>query len=124
MRAAPISVSAITPVSPFDADGRTFLELSKERWDIIIVDAYRQPYIPFQLATVEFFQLCRDHLAAGGLLTLNVERIPGDDELTATVESTVSAVMPHSWRWPAMKFNEMLVAVNSGSNDRPVVRRP
>ena len=34
------------------------------RYDAIVVDAYRQPYIPFHLATREFFELARDRLTA------------------------------------------------------------
>ena len=34
------------------------------------VDAYRQPYIPFYLATREFFQLARDRLTPGGMLAI------------------------------------------------------
>jgi len=47
------------------ADGRPFLEQTGKRYDLIVVDAYRQPYIPFYLATAEFFRLVREHLAAG-----------------------------------------------------------
>jgi spermidine synthase len=106
-----------------DADGRTFLETTAQRYDLIIVDAYHQPYVPFHLATAEFFQLCRDHLSAGGLLALNVERIPGDDALTRTIESTVTSVLPDSWRWPALRFNEMVVSVNDDAAGRPGLRR-
>ena len=35
------------------------------RYDAIMVDVYRQPYIPFYLATREFFELVRDHLHSG-----------------------------------------------------------
>ena len=35
------------------------------RYDAIMVDVYRQPYIPFYLATREFFELARDHLHPG-----------------------------------------------------------
>lgn len=98
-----------------DEDGRTFLETSATNYDLIIIDAYHQPYIPFHLATQEFFQLCRDHLSSGGVLALNVERIPGDEQLNRTIESTVASVLPDSWRWPALRFNELLLAVNDGS---------
>ena len=47
------------------ADARPFLRRTARRWDLIVVDAYRQPYIPFYLATKEFFALVRDHLAPG-----------------------------------------------------------
>ncbi len=49
----------------FHEDARPFLRRTDERFDVISVDAYRQPYIPFYLATREFFELCRDRLAPG-----------------------------------------------------------
>ena len=48
------------------ADGRPYLQLTDERYDLIVVDAYRQPYIPFYLATREFFEAAREHLAEAG----------------------------------------------------------
>ncbi|MCW2985629.1 MAG: Spermine synthase, partial [Conexibacter sp.] len=39
------------------ADARPWLRATKRRFDVIYVDAYRQPYIPFYLATKEFFRL-------------------------------------------------------------------
>ena len=39
-----------------DADARPFLRRTDERYDLIIVDAYHQPYVPFYLATREFFR--------------------------------------------------------------------
>ena len=97
-----------------EADGRSFLEASDQHWDLIIVDAYRQPYIPFQLTTQEFFQLCERHLTPGGALALNVERVPGDASLDSAIESTVSSVFPDTWVWPALTFNELVIAVNDG----------
>ena len=38
-----------------DVDARPFLRSTDERYDLIVVDAYRQPYVPFYLATREFF---------------------------------------------------------------------
>ena len=39
------------------ADGRPYLERTHKRYDLIVVDAYHQPYVPFYLATSEFFRL-------------------------------------------------------------------
>ncbi len=47
------------------ADARPWLYASTRRFDVIMVDAYRQPYIPFYLTTREFFSLVRDHLEPG-----------------------------------------------------------
>ena len=48
-----------------DADARPFLRSTDERYDLIVVDAYHQPYVPFYLATREFFRLVRERLAPG-----------------------------------------------------------
>ena len=46
-------------------DARPLLR-ADARWDVISVDAYRQPYIPFYLTTREFFTLVRERLRARG----------------------------------------------------------
>ena len=52
-------------------DARPFLRRADRRWEAILVDAYRQPYIPFYLTTREFFQLTRDRLEPGGVVVVN-----------------------------------------------------
>jgi predicted membrane-bound spermidine synthase len=54
------------------ADGRIWLRGSDAEFDLIILDAYRQPSIPSHLATVEFFEDVSGHLGPGGLAVLNV----------------------------------------------------
>ena len=54
-------------------DGRKFLANSKDHYDIILVDAYRGPFVPFHLLTVEFYHLLKDHLSDGGVVAQNVE---------------------------------------------------
>ena len=61
-----------------DADARPFLRRTDERYDLIYIDAYHQPYVPFYLATQEFFELVRDRLAPGGIVALNVATVPDD----------------------------------------------
>jgi spermidine synthase len=99
------------------ADGRPYLELTDERYDVIVVDAYHQPYIPFYLATREFFAAAREHLRPGGVLALNVAAVPGDDSLSEAIGSTVLAEFPQAWRWKPLRFNELMLAL-----DRPVAR--
>jgi spermidine synthase len=97
------------------ADGRPYLELTDERYDVVVVDAYHQPYIPFQLATKEFFEAVRQHLNPGGVVALNVASVPGDDRLPQAVGSTVLSVFPQVWRWRPLRFNQLMLGF-----DRPV----
>ncbi|HEY6380056.1 MAG TPA: fused MFS/spermidine synthase [Candidatus Dormibacteraeota bacterium] len=91
------------------ADGRTYLQTTNERYDLIVVDAYRQAYIPFQLVTQEFFKLMRDHLEPGGAVVLNVARVPGDDRLPRAVSGTLATVFPAVYTWHALHFNDCVI---------------
>lgn len=53
-------------------DGRSFVKKSKDKWDWIFVDAFRDGTVPVHLKTREFYQLLRDHLSPGGVVALNV----------------------------------------------------
>lgn len=72
-------------------DGRLFLQESKDRYDIILIDAYRGPFVPFHLLTKEFYQLVKDHLAEGGMVAQNVE--PSTMLFDSAVK-TINAVFP------------------------------
>jgi spermidine synthase len=56
----------------FVRDGRIFLRQSRDRYDIIILDAFRGGYIPFHLKTQEFLQMARDHLTPTGIVVGNL----------------------------------------------------
>ena len=47
-------------------DARYWLANAGRTYDVIGMDAYHQPYIPFHLTTVEFFQQVKQHLIARG----------------------------------------------------------
>lgn len=99
------------------ADGRPFIEQSDDRYDLIVVDAYRQPYVPFQLATQEFFAAAAHHLRRGGVIALNVATTPADRRLSAAVGTTLLTAVPQVWRWRALEFNDVLIGL-----DRPLTR--
>jgi spermidine synthase len=93
------------------ADGRPFLEKTHKLYDLIVVDAYRQPYVPFYLATSEFFRLVRQHLRPGGALALNVATTPHDRRLSDAIGTTLLTAFPRTWRWRALRFNDVLFAL-------------
>ncbi|MDA1330235.1 MAG: spermine synthase [Chloroflexi bacterium] len=75
-------------------DGRWGLAHSEQRYSLIEIDAYRPPYIPWHLTTLEFFELTRAHLADDGALAINVGRAPGDRRLIDALVVTLSEVFP------------------------------
>ncbi|HEX8051232.1 MAG TPA: fused MFS/spermidine synthase [Solirubrobacterales bacterium] len=94
----------------FAEDARPWLQRSDGGYDAIMVDAYRQPYIPFYLATREFFELARDRLAPGGLVIVNVGHPEGGRELERVLGRTMAAAFPRVLRYPIEPTNTLLVA--------------
>jgi spermidine synthase len=78
----------------FVEDGRWGLAHSPHRYDVISVDAYRPPYIPWHMTTREFFQIVHEHLAEDGVMVINVGRSPDDRRLIDTLASTIRTVFP------------------------------
>jgi spermidine synthase len=105
------------------ADGRPYLERTSKHYDLIVVDAYRQPYVPFYLATSGFFRLVRQHLSPGGGVALNVAATPHDKRLSEAIGTTLLTVFPQAWRWPALRFNELLFALREPVTRSELERR-
>jgi len=99
----------------YNEDARPFLLGHDYRYDIICVDAYRQPYVPFYLATREFYQLVRSRLRPGGIVALNVASLPRDHALVEDTAGTLATVFGHVYRWQALRFNALVLGL-----DRPL----
>jgi spermidine synthase len=93
----------------FAEDARPWLERSEGGYDAIFVDAYRQPYIPFYLTTREFFRLCAERLAPGGVVVVNVGHPEGSDELERILGRTMAEAFPRVLRFPIEPTNTLLV---------------
>jgi spermidine synthase len=117
----------------FEEDARPWLERSDGGYDAIMVDAYRQPYIPFYLATREFFELTRERLVPGGMTIVNVGHPEQSDELERVLGRTMATAFPHVFRFPIEPTNTLLVAsdalpsavrLRDRAADLPVELRP
>ncbi len=95
----------------FVEDGRYFLKRTERKYDVIGVDAYRQPYIPFQLTTKEFFQEGYNQLNDDGVMVLNAGRYGTDYRLVHAIATTMGAVFPNVYLIDVGRFsNTMIVA--------------
>jgi spermidine synthase len=97
-------------VHTYTADARPWLAASHARYDMILLDAYRQPYIPFYLLTHEFFDNVRQHLSPNGVFIVNVGHLPDSNALEQVVSATVRSVLPYVVRDRVSADNTLVVA--------------
>jgi spermidine synthase len=98
-------------LTAYAQDGRYMLNRLQRDYSVIGIDAYRPPYIPWHLTTVEFFEEVRDHLTDDGVVVINVGRTPTDRRLVDAITATMLQVYPtvHVMDVP-YAFNSILVA--------------
>lgn len=98
-------------LTAYAEDGRYMLNQLDRLYSVIAVDAYRPPYIPWHLTTVEFFQEVRDKLQDDGVVAINVGRTVSDRRLIDAMTATLLQVFPsvHAMDVP-LSFNTILVA--------------
>jgi predicted membrane-bound spermidine synthase len=75
-------------------DGRWGLAKSKNRYEVINIDAYRPPYIPWQLTTLEFFLEVRGKMTADGVVVLNIVRVGDNRQVVNSLVMTLKQVFP------------------------------
>ncbi len=99
-------------ITTHNADARPWIQAQTGTFDAILVDAYRQPYIPFYLTTREFFDVVRERLAPGGTVAVNVGHVPGSDDLEKVLTATMRASFGDDrvWRDPVDETNTILLA--------------
>lgn len=96
------------------ADGRYALKASDATYDLIGVDAYRQPYIPFQLTSREFFEEISAHLTPHGVTVVNAGRSATDFRLVDALASTMRDVFPYVMAIDVARYNNtMLIGSNA-----------
>jgi hypothetical protein len=91
-------------------DARPYLRRTDSRYDVIALDTYRQPYVPFYLTTREFFELARDRLTPGGIVIVNVGHPEGQDGLEKVLAATMEEAFRHVARDPIEDTNTLLIA--------------
>lgn len=73
-------------------DARFGITHNENVYDVISIDAYTPPYIPWHLTTFEFFSIVSDHLTDDGVMIINVARIFEDRDLLHTLYTTIESV--------------------------------
>lgn len=94
-------------------DARRFLAADTHQYDLVLIDAFQFPYIPFQLTTQQFFEIVQQHMSPGAALLMNVGRKGGELDVVHAVASTLQTTFPHvSGVSPSGTTNTLLVATS------------
>lgn len=89
-------------------DGRAYLNVDEGKYDVIMVDAYQDITIPFQMSSIEFFTLVREHLNDDGVMVVNMNmRGSEDGNINEYLADTIANV-----------FSEVYTADVKGSTNR------
>ena len=89
-------------------DGRAYLNAIHDKYDVIMVDAYQDITIPFQMSSVEFFELVKEHLTDDGVMVVNMNmRGSGEGSINQYLSDTIAKV-----------FSDVYTADVSGSTNR------
>ena len=76
-------------------DGRAFLQADKNFYDVILVDAFQDISPPFQMSSLEFFSLVKNHLNAGGVMVVNMNmRSSGAGNINEYLTDTIGKIFP------------------------------
>src|SRR5262245_49536168 len=106
-------------------DGRQMLALLPPdvSYHMLVVDAFSQEYyIPFHLATREFFELARARLADGGVFAMNVYSYSADSEILAAIENTLASVFGRCQRVKQKWGGNFLLLARKGAEPADVTR--
>ena len=103
-------------------DGRAWLAASENTYDVIMVDAYQDITIPFQMSSAEFFDLVRSHLNPGGVMVVNMNMISDgrrsiNEALTDTISSVFGSDAVRTADVPGTTNRELFARNAGGSGD-------
>ena len=74
-------------------DGRAYLNAVDKNYDVIMVDAYQDITIPFQMSSLEFFTMVKEHLTEDGVMVVNMNmRGTEEGNINQYLADTISSV--------------------------------
>ncbi len=77
-------------------DGRAYLKGVQKKYDVIMVDAYQDITIPFQMSSVEFFKEVREHLKADGVMVVNMNmKSQKKGNINEYLSDTIASIFPN-----------------------------
>lgn len=136
----------LSPNKTFKAiEARAFLNQTKDKYDVIVLDLYRDPVsVPEYLVTQEFFQNVKNHLKDGGVMVGNYFASPSfGDSYSIKLDNTLRSVFPnlnrqavkpmniwersHDWSnivYSAVNYSSVSTAIYSDDKNSSIYDKP
>lgn len=85
-------------INLYEYDGRAFLQAIDKKYDVILVDAYQDITIPFQMSSIEFFTHVREHLTDDGIMVVNMNmHSDGEGAINEYLTDTILEVFDYAY---------------------------
>ncbi len=102
-------------------DGRAYLNAVTETYDVIMVDAYQDITIPFQMSTQEFFAMVKEHLTDDGVMVVNMNmHTEAEGNINEYLSDTIAGVFSEVYTVdvPGTTNRELFAAMGEGSMEK------
>ena len=102
-------------------DGRAYLNAVTEKYDVIMVDAYQDITIPFQMSTQEFFAMVKEHLTDDGVMVVNMNmHTEAEGNINQYLSDTIAGVFPEVYTVdvPGTTNRELFAAMGEESMEK------
>jgi len=103
-------------------DARWGITHNENQYQVINVDVYDPPYIPWHLTTREFFTEIFKHLSDDGVMVINVTRINKERGLLNSLFQTIDSVFPSTYIVDIpSSYNSMVFATKSPTSEKNLI---
>lgn len=110
-------------VSTYTEDGRAYISMTERTYDVIMVDAYQDITIPFQMSSVEFFTEVKEHLNPDGVMVVNMNmHTDNEGGINDYLCSTICSVFDSAYTVSTRSGNVELFA-SSGFDCREILEQ-
>jgi spermidine synthase len=98
-------------------DGRMFVKRTKKKYDLIVLDAYHNDYIPFHLTTLEFLKEVGSRLKENGIVVSNITS-PFRNKFFDSMVATYKKTFPNLYIFKGKKSANFIFVATASSKSR------
>ena len=81
-------------------DGRNYINLHDEKYDLIMVDAFSSISTPFSMSSVEFFKGVKEHLVDDGVMVMNINmKTESKSSLATALSDTLCSQFDYRYKF-------------------------